>query len=444
MRWSAARARGARSRCCPRPGRASVAARPARTVAAATPIQACSGPAAAGSPCPLAALEVADLVGAAACSAADRCAGGGRVEELFEVPPLAAWRVTSGPCATSVRPARPAAAGTGLGRVGRAAGAAAGDTAGVRSTPGCPDLEGVPSDQLSMSDLAFHALREYVPGDDLRHVHWRSSAKADSCWSASTSRPGASTAVVLRRRPRLLRRPRGVRDRGLGRGVARRPGPAATASTSRCLRRHAVTAEARDGAARRLLPDRPGEPNLPEQRGRAPARNRCQPRLFVTGRHADYRTLPRSAALFPTRAGRLRSGWTPGPHLPGPPPTLSVLTLSRLEDLPIVIARRRARTAGDERPPKPAPVGRSPTWSACSRWGHWPLLGFRTTYEGWIYMLVGRSARARRPPGTGHCSASPSSPWSSPGRSSSSSAARWRCTRGLSAMPARPRPWRTC
>jgi hypothetical protein len=40
------------------------------------------------------------------------------------------------------------------------------------------DLEGVPSDQLSMSDLAFHALREYVPGDELRHVHWRSSARA--------------------------------------------------------------------------------------------------------------------------------------------------------------------------------------------------------------------------------------------------------------------------
>lgn len=40
------------------------------------------------------------------------------------------------------------------------------------------DLEGVPSDRMSMSDLAFHALREYVPGDDLRHVHWRSSARA--------------------------------------------------------------------------------------------------------------------------------------------------------------------------------------------------------------------------------------------------------------------------
>lgn len=41
------------------------------------------------------------------------------------------------------------------------------------------DLEGVSTDAVSQSDLAFHALREYTPGDDLRHVHWRSSAKAD-------------------------------------------------------------------------------------------------------------------------------------------------------------------------------------------------------------------------------------------------------------------------
>ncbi len=40
------------------------------------------------------------------------------------------------------------------------------------------DLEGVSIDAVSQSDLAFHALREYVPGDELRHVHWRSSAKA--------------------------------------------------------------------------------------------------------------------------------------------------------------------------------------------------------------------------------------------------------------------------
>lgn len=40
------------------------------------------------------------------------------------------------------------------------------------------DLEGQASRDLSNSDLAFHALREYVAGDDRRHVHWRSSAKA--------------------------------------------------------------------------------------------------------------------------------------------------------------------------------------------------------------------------------------------------------------------------
>ncbi|MDO7867830.1 DUF58 domain-containing protein [Nocardioides jiangxiensis] len=39
------------------------------------------------------------------------------------------------------------------------------------------DLEGNVSENVSQSDLAFHALREYLPGDDLRHIHWRSSAR---------------------------------------------------------------------------------------------------------------------------------------------------------------------------------------------------------------------------------------------------------------------------
>jgi len=39
------------------------------------------------------------------------------------------------------------------------------------------DLEGLPTSALSNADLAFHALRPYVPGDDRRHVHWRTSAK---------------------------------------------------------------------------------------------------------------------------------------------------------------------------------------------------------------------------------------------------------------------------
>lgn len=39
------------------------------------------------------------------------------------------------------------------------------------------DLEGQPTRDLSPSDIAFHTLREYVPGDDRRHVHWRTSAR---------------------------------------------------------------------------------------------------------------------------------------------------------------------------------------------------------------------------------------------------------------------------
>jgi len=39
------------------------------------------------------------------------------------------------------------------------------------------DLEGQATNDVSASDLAFHALRPYAPGDDLRHIHWRSSAK---------------------------------------------------------------------------------------------------------------------------------------------------------------------------------------------------------------------------------------------------------------------------
>jgi len=39
------------------------------------------------------------------------------------------------------------------------------------------DLEGLVTADLSVSDLAFHALRDYAPGDERRHVHWRSTAK---------------------------------------------------------------------------------------------------------------------------------------------------------------------------------------------------------------------------------------------------------------------------
>jgi uncharacterized protein (DUF58 family) len=42
------------------------------------------------------------------------------------------------------------------------------------------DLEGRTTNDTSMSDLAFHTLRDYAPGDDRRYIHWRSSAKASA------------------------------------------------------------------------------------------------------------------------------------------------------------------------------------------------------------------------------------------------------------------------
>jgi len=39
------------------------------------------------------------------------------------------------------------------------------------------DLEGMPATDLSRDDVSFHALRQYEPGDDRRHVHWKSTAR---------------------------------------------------------------------------------------------------------------------------------------------------------------------------------------------------------------------------------------------------------------------------
>jgi uncharacterized protein (DUF58 family) len=46
-----------------------------------------------------------------------------------------------------------------------------------RQTGFIHDLEGHTTQKLSNSDMSFHALREYVPGDDRRHIHWRSTAR---------------------------------------------------------------------------------------------------------------------------------------------------------------------------------------------------------------------------------------------------------------------------
>lgn len=39
------------------------------------------------------------------------------------------------------------------------------------------DAEGVVTSKLSSSDVSFHAMRDYAPGDDPRHIHWPTTAR---------------------------------------------------------------------------------------------------------------------------------------------------------------------------------------------------------------------------------------------------------------------------
>lgn len=42
------------------------------------------------------------------------------------------------------------------------------------------DLEGPTFDTSPAGDVAFHTIREYAPGDDIRHVHWMSTARKNT------------------------------------------------------------------------------------------------------------------------------------------------------------------------------------------------------------------------------------------------------------------------
>ena len=67
-----------------------------------------------------------------------------------------------------------------------------------------PHLEGPSSETSPQGSITFHRLREYVPGDDLRLVHWRSSARLGTLLvkhNVDTSQP--FTVVVFDQRPGL-------------------------------------------------------------------------------------------------------------------------------------------------------------------------------------------------------------------------------------------------
>lgn len=204
------------------------------------------------------------------------------------------------------------------------------------------DLEGTTAQSTSMSDLAFHALREYAPGDDLRHIHWRSSARhgqllvrqfldtrrshlvvvADARPTSYASEQEYETAISVA--ASLLRR--GLLDdydvsfcsgevtmlRGAGR-----------TALDACSRAEPAGADLVDVAARgsRLAPD-------------------ASLVVLVSGAYADFVSLRRAGAQFSVDATvaaiRVDSAARPGLRTTA---DLPLLTVSRLDDLAPVLSK---------------------------------------------------------------------------------------------------------
>lgn len=59
------------------------------------------------------------------------------------------------------------------------------------------DLEGTPSAQLVTDDISFHAIREYMPGDSPRNIHWKTTAKTGNLMVRQFEETRKSTVGVL-------------------------------------------------------------------------------------------------------------------------------------------------------------------------------------------------------------------------------------------------------
>ena len=205
------------------------------------------------------------------------------------------------------------------------------------------DLEGQATRTVSDNDMSFHALREYIPGDDRRNIHWRTSARTGTLMVRQfedTRRTHTALAVSNEARdyaddPELELAVSAFASIGV---QLIRDGLDLTALTS--------TTELRVRLPRLLLDDcsgiettrTPADVDLAQRVARAvPAASMA---LLVTGSVPSPTALRRSAAAIPSGVRTVFIQCDPGADVGlRTQGTLSVATLGDLADLPRLLRR---------------------------------------------------------------------------------------------------------
>jgi uncharacterized protein (DUF58 family) len=214
------------------------------------------------------------------------------------------------------------------------------------ATGSVKDLEGQPTKDLSSNDVSFHALRQYVPGDDRRYVHWRTSARTGRLMVRQFEETRRThLAVALSVDPDEYT---AVEEFELAVSVAASLGAQAMRE-ERPVTVGAGWSQVRARSGRRLLDGfsaidpQPGAGILVAGRQTAAAVPNASVGMLITGPKPDALTIRRSSTSFPVGVRVVAIRVRAGARLSlGAIDRVDVATIGSLDDLPKALRRMRA------------------------------------------------------------------------------------------------------